>query len=312
MAGEYDLDALKSRLRLSTYVQRKVKLSPGKGDRFGLCPFHSEKSPSFTVNDAKGFFHCFGCGAHGDLLDWWQKVDGLTFAEARDRLLREAGATSMSPAPSPPRRQDGEDVARKQAEARAIWQASRPVGGTLAETYLTEVRRIGVALPPCLRFHPELAHRRDAPATFPALIAAVTDDAGELVAIQRTFLKPDGLGKAPIDSPKRGLGPVGRGAVRLAPAGEVLGVAEGIETGLSAMELFRVPVWCALGSNLARITLPPSIRYVVVFADRGNAGEAAAEKARDAFHAQRRLVSVRFPSRGDDFNDELRRLRGGD
>lgn len=65
----------------------------------------------------------------------------------------------------------------------------------------------------------------------------------------------------------------------LAPVGPVIGLAEGIETGLSAMDLFRVPVWCALGSNLARIVLPAGARNVAIFADRGEAGERAAATA---------------------------------
>jgi hypothetical protein len=109
--------------------------------------------------------------------------------------------------------------------------------------------------------------------------------------------------------PKMALGPVSRGAVCLAQAGSVLGIAEGVETGLSAMELFRLPVWCALGSNLARVVMPKVVRNVVIFADHGRVGEAAAAKARDTFREQQRKVSVRFSQSGSDFNDELREIR---
>ncbi len=306
-----DLADLKARVRLSPHVSRRVKLAGSRGgDLFGCCPFHDERTPSFSVNDAKGFFHCFGCGAHGDVLDWWQKAEGLSFTDAVERLKREAGEVDRMPPASRPKARDAE-MARKQAEARAIWEATQPIGGTFAETYLREARRIGIELPACLRFHPGLRPDPREATTWPALVAIVTDRAGDLVAIQRTFLRPDGGGKAPIERPKRALGPVGLGAVRLAPATSIVGLAEGIETGLSAMELFRIPVWCALGSNLARLSLPQSVRQVAIFADRGAAGEAAADRAAALFRGERRRVAVRFSPSGNDWNDHLRALRDG-
>jgi len=304
-----DLEYLKSRVRLSDFVGRRVKLSPGKGDRFGLCPFHAEKTGSFSVNDRKGFYHCFGCGDHGDVLDWWQRIEGMTFAEAVERLRREAGAQQIV-SESEPRDGDGAATAKRQAHARSIWEAARPIAGTVAEAYLREARKIRCELPDSLRFHPGLRFNPMEPAELPAMIAAVTNLAGGLVAIQRTFLEPDGSGKATIESPKRSLGPIGRGAVCLAPAENVTGIAEGVETGLSAIELFHVPVWCALGSNLARIMLPRWVRFVAIFADHGAAGAEAADKASEAMHAQGRKVTVRVPSIGKDFNDELKARHG--
>lgn len=302
--SKFELDHLKSRLRLSELIERRVTLSHGNGDRFGLCPFHDEKTPSFSVNDRKGFFHCFGCGAHGDILDWWQRIDGMSFPEAAERLRREAGARPLQePDGTPLPDRDG---ARREVRARAIWNEARPIGGTLAETYLLQARKIGCALPDCLRFHPALRFNPIEPDTLPAMVAAVTNLAGAVVAVQRTFLAPDGNGKAAIDNPKRSLGSIARGAVCLAPAGPVVGLAEGIETGLSAMELFNVPVWCALGSNLAGVLLPRAVHHVAIFADRGVAGEAAAEKARETLRLQGRKVTVRLPAIGKDFNDELK------
>ena len=62
------LDELRGRLTLSDLVGRRVALKRAGREFTGLCPFHNEKTPSFTVNDRKGFFHCFGCGAHGDAI----------------------------------------------------------------------------------------------------------------------------------------------------------------------------------------------------------------------------------------------------
>jgi DNA primase len=312
MSGKSDdFGALKERVRLSDHVSRRLKLSKNGPDRWGLCPFHSEKSPSFSVNDAKGFYHCFGCGAHGDILDWWQRIEGLSFDQAAERLRREAEGPRPSPQLSDIAPDPDSETLRKQVEARAIWEASRPVIGTIAEIYLREARGISLSPPACLRFHPRLAVGPRDLGEAPAMVAAVTDLAGRVVAIQRTFLLEDGGGKARFERPKRALGPVGQGAVCLGPAGAVIGIAEGVETGLSAMEMFCVPVWCALGSNLSRIALPPVVRNVALFADRGEAGERAAAIARRAFHEQGRKVVVRFAQRGKDFNDELKARRHG-
>lgn len=308
-----DFAALKARIRLSDHVRLRVKLARKGPDWFGCCPFHPEKSASFTVNDAKGFFHCFGCNAHGDILDWLQKGEGLSFNDARDRLRNEAGSAPIRDEPKRLARSElDEDARRKQREGRAIWKAAQTISGTIAEAYLRGPRCIRLErLPDALRFHPALQPDPRNAETFPAMIAGVTNGGGELVAIQRTFLAPDGSGKAAISASKRSLGPVGLGCVKLGASSAILGVAEGVETALSAMELFRLPVWCALGSNLARIELPKPVRQVVIFADRGRVGELAAWKARQVYRSQGRKVAVRFPEIGDDFNDELRARRNG-
>ena len=238
------------RVRLSEHVGRRVKLTKRGPDWWGLCVFHNEKTSSFSVNDAKGFYHCFGCGAHGDVLDWWRLVEGLTFDEALERLRREAGEPSTNSLGDRQRR-DG-DVERKQADARAIWRATLPIVGTIAETYLRHARCVGLTLPDCLRFHPALAIGPRELGEAPALVAAVTTWAALSLQFRRNVsCRKLNLRGRRQSMAERALGPVGQGAVCLAPAGIVTGLAKGIETGLSAMELFRLPVWCVLGSNLA-------------------------------------------------------------
>ena len=85
------LDELKHRFTLSDVVGRQVKLVRHGREHTGLCPFHNEKTPSFTVNDQKGFYHCFGCGAHGSVLDFVMGTQGLEFMEAVEMLAGEAG-----------------------------------------------------------------------------------------------------------------------------------------------------------------------------------------------------------------------------
>ena len=77
---------LLNRVDIVDVVSRYVKLKKGGANFTGLCPFHNEKSPSFSVSPAKQFYHCFGCGAHGTALGFLMEYDHLDFVEAVERL----------------------------------------------------------------------------------------------------------------------------------------------------------------------------------------------------------------------------------
>src|SRR6476620_5871630 len=85
------LDEVRSRVSLADLVGRRVRLTRRGREQGGLCPFHNEKTPSFYVVEDKGFFHCFGCGAHGDAIGFLMRADNLDFIEAVERLAGEAG-----------------------------------------------------------------------------------------------------------------------------------------------------------------------------------------------------------------------------
>ncbi|MDP6786945.1 MAG: DNA primase [Rhodospirillales bacterium] len=85
------LDELRTRVGLADVIGRRVRLTRKGREHLGLCPFHKEKTPSFTVNEEKGFYHCFGCGEHGSAIDFVMKTEGLSFPEAVERLAAEAG-----------------------------------------------------------------------------------------------------------------------------------------------------------------------------------------------------------------------------
>jgi len=85
------LEELRNRLNLASLIGRKVRLVKRGREYSGLCPFHNEKSPSFTVNEEKGFYHCFGCGAHGDAVSFEMQASHLSFPEAVERLAAEVG-----------------------------------------------------------------------------------------------------------------------------------------------------------------------------------------------------------------------------
>jgi len=101
------IQTLKQRLNIVDVVRRYVSLRPGGGRQMGLCPFHQEKTPSFSVNEAEGFFYCFGCQAGGDVIDFYQRVNGLEFKDALTQLAAEAGIelTAFKPDPEYDERQ---------------------------------------------------------------------------------------------------------------------------------------------------------------------------------------------------------------
>lgn len=135
------LDALRARITLSAVIGRSVRLQKAGREFRACCPFHDEKSPSFYVNDAKGFYHCFGCQAHGDAIRWLTDHQGLAFMDAVKELASEAGMEV--PAPDHRAAQQAEKRASLNdvTEAAQAWFEDnlRSAGGAEARGYL--VRR---------------------------------------------------------------------------------------------------------------------------------------------------------------------------
>ncbi|TVV72763.1 DUF7146 domain-containing protein [Sphingomonas solaris] len=255
------------------------------------CPAHADRSPSLSVRPGRTrlLFHCFaGC-------------DTTDVLRALARLNLPAGGIISSPPRS------ALDKDRRAGAAVRLWSEARPLGGTIADTYLHERSVPGSSE---LRFHPRTPQGR-APLTrfVPAMIAAVRDEAG-LVAIHRTFLASDGHGLATRQPSRAALGLLGSGLVRLAPASDLLGLAEGIETALSASALFGVPCWAALGTErFQRITLPASIDRIILFLDNDAGGRRAEVLAREHLRHMP-MLEARYPERpGEDWNDVIRRVR---
>ncbi len=87
-------DEIKNRLKISEIISKKITLNKkGENNFLALCPFHNEKTPSFSVQDDKGFYHCFGCGKHGDIFNFVMEIDNLDFKEALKYLSGQAGIT---------------------------------------------------------------------------------------------------------------------------------------------------------------------------------------------------------------------------
>ena len=131
---------LRSRVPLSSLVQKRVKLVK-KGNRMnGLCPFHNEKTPSFYVNDDDGFYHCFGCQASGDAITYLREQDGMSFMEAVRHLADIAGVEVPNTlAPDPARSQQrAETMDILEASARYFSHHLNSPDGTAARTYLDQ------------------------------------------------------------------------------------------------------------------------------------------------------------------------------
>ncbi len=93
------LDEIRARLPVSQVVGRRVRLRRQGREFIGLSPFNAEKTPSFTVNDQKGFYHCFSSGKHGDIFRFLTDTEGVSFPEAVERLAQEAGVPLPAPDP---------------------------------------------------------------------------------------------------------------------------------------------------------------------------------------------------------------------
>ncbi len=220
------------------------------------CPSHDDgKTPALKISDdprkSDGIdLHCFGgCFwetvkrdlARGGLLEAFEPKGGKPWPKLK------------FPGQEPPAPQDDS----RQEVATEIWQATEPIENTLAGTYLGS-RGLLPPWPIWLRYHGALKHS-PTNLRFPALVAGVTNGDGKFIAVHRTYLKLDGSGKAAVSAPKMALGSLQDGAVRLGRAGKVLGLAEGIETALSAQQLFELPVWAVLGGLLCR-----SVSFVTI------------------------------------------------
>jgi len=123
--GDDTLETIRERTDIVTLVSSYLQLKRSGSNHFGLCPFHSEKSPSFSVSEARQSYHCFGCGEGGDVFAFLMKMEGLSFPEAARRLAEQAGVEIPEEAPDPQadqRRREKERLWRINAAAHDYYQ----------------------------------------------------------------------------------------------------------------------------------------------------------------------------------------------
>ncbi len=267
-----------------------------------------------TGKGAAGKWTDSATGQHGDLLDVIREALGLV--DFKD-LAEEARRFLAIPHPEPEKTRTPTDntssVASGSPEAsRRLFAMAQPIRGTLAEIYLNGWAITSLSGTAALRFHPRCYYRPDdhSPTDIrPALVAAVTDLSGQQTGAHRTWLAPDGSGKAPVETPRRAMGDLLGHAVRFGTADEVLAAGEGIETVLSPRQVLpRMPMLAALSAaHLAAILFPPSLRRLYVVRDRDPAGNGA----RDGLATRAASLGIEAMSltpREGDFNDDLRRF----
>ena len=278
----------------------------------GPCPICHDGTDRFRFDDkeGRGTYYCNQCGA-GDGATLATKFTGQSFKEVMNRIDAILGATSFKPECTVSR--TGED--KKPADFWRLWSLGKPV--TSQDTAGRYLKSRGLVVPDggSLRF--VARGYAGAGDVHPMMVALLMDPDGQPVQLHRTFLRPDGSGKAAIRAPRRFLsGPVPAGAATRLYRYETgpLGIAEGIETAIAAAMLHDMPVWAALDAGkLAKWQPPAQCASVVVFADNDAHGKGtdAAEVLRERLTAAGFQVTVKVPKRvGEDWNDMLlRRIR---
>jgi hypothetical protein len=274
------IEDIRRRTSLVSLVGRTVKLRRSGRGWNGLCPFHKEKTPSFTVSDERGFYHCFGCAAHGDVFEWMMQAHGLSFREAIEQLaageLPKGGGRIERREVERPHHHD---VVGSATVGRWIWNSAGPARGEIVEAWLRSrgldpLVELAPGFAPIdrLRFHPRCpvvpwkAYQgpEDAWLTAPAMVAPISDAAGAVWGVHCTYLRADGRDKAALpkaqgkERPTRKMwGALGGHAVWLTPPGEGDGlplvVGEGIETVWAYAQSIGTPCRAAAALSLQNL-----------------------------------------------------------
>jgi hypothetical protein len=283
------------------WIVGDVRNAAGRSMFVRLLP--SPKGPPGKWTDA-------ATGEHGDLLDIIRESLGLL--DFKD-VANEARAFLAIPEAKTDRHarltRDPAPTGSTEAARRLVAMAM-PINGTLVETYLrgrgiTTLHGTGA-----LRFHPRCYYRPDdhrPTETWPAMIASVTDLHGRLTGAHRTWLAPDGTGKAPVDTPRRAIGDLLGHAVRFGVPSGVMAAGEGIETTLSLRcGMPDMAMAAALSAaHLAATLFPPSLRRLYVIRDDDPAGDGA----RDTLigrAAEAGIEAIVLSPTMEDFNEDLR------
>jgi len=248
-------------------------------------------------------------GEHGDLLDLIRLSLGsadfrAATDEARSFLGRPAEGRFSPPFPRPP--------SNSRKAACRLFAASRPIAGTVVETYLRNRGITDLRETAALRFHPRCYHRSSDHAPIevrPAMIAVVTALDGTPTGVLRTWLASGGSGKAPVAVPRRALGDLLGHAVRFGTTVDTMAAGEGIETMLSLrMALPRLPMVAALSAaHLAALVFGPGPRRLYIAVDADPAGLRARDVLTERASAAGIEAIPLSPTLGD-FNDDLRHL----
>jgi len=279
--------------------------------KHGPCPVCQQGKDRFRFDDkaGRGSWICSTCGA-GDGFALAMKINGWDFKEVAERV---EGVVGKIPQAAPAKERS--EQALKDAMNR-LWTTSiRVQSGDIVDRYLTGRGILLDQWPVSLRRLDQCRYQGDGEPTWhPAMIAKVQGLDGKPVTLHRTYL--DELGrKADVASPRRLMpGKIDKGcAIRLAEAGPIMGIAEGIETALSASIIWSVPCWAAVSAGMLMAWEPPAeTKEIIIFGDNdpGFAGQSAAFGLAHKLSARGLKVRVEMPTdAGLDWNDVLQAER---
>lgn len=264
------------------------------------CP-HCGGKDRFTFDDKHGGgdYFCRQCGA-GTGLHLIMKCKSVDFPLA---LKMVAGFTGTQPERGFVENSNTAELPKIKNALNKLWSESEPLKGS--DPVSQYLRSRGIMLTPeNVRYCPQ-CYESETKKKYPAMVARVHGADGLPVSIHRTYL---------ADIPKKkkvmpGVKKLNGAAIRLMPPGEVLGISEGIETALSAAQLYTVPVWAAMGTSTLETWLPPEgSRKIIIFGDHDSsyAGQAAAYRLAHKLYLADCIVSVEIPDISGDWNDILR------
>jgi len=275
--------------------------------KHGPCPLCQGKD-RFRLAPEKSGYICGQCGA-GDYISLVQKYFNIDFNEALEKVSVILGSVGIDTI----KRQS---VASIRYNLNNLWKKSKALTETdLACKYLKS-RKLNVTSAlikavKALRFNPK-CYESDSKTEIPAMVALVTGQSGKPVSVHRTYLDTQG-NKAAIANPRKMMphaGDLKGSAIRLLPpAGDLLGVAEGIETALACAQLHRIPTWSVINSSLMESWYPPEgVKRVVIFGDNdlSYTGQKSAYILANRLWGKKFKVSVEIPDLpGHDWADEL-------
>jgi putative DNA primase/helicase len=240
------------------------------------------------------------------------RFKGVDFKSAAELIEEHIGSAKVT-APAKPTKSETQRESDRREQMAALWTRAKPLTGEdLASRYLMARNIRPVSWPSSLRLIDDLPYweGEKTRTLYSALLAKFASPDGKSATLHRTYLVEPGR-KAPIEKPRMlmpGRIPAG-GAVRLMPATETMGIAEGIETALSASQLFGLPVWAALSAGaLVKWTPPKEAKCILIFGDNDEsfAGQNAAYSLAYRLKTEGFQAEVRMPSSlGSDWNDEL-------
>ena len=256
-----------------------------KPGRHVLCPVHGGTGNGFRVfkdvNETGGGC-CNTCGTFPDGLSLLEWATGARFKEVLADVAEVLGDPAAHvttkprtpPAAAKPTAQEDPGI---RLRLRSVYKSSKPIGAQDSEPARLYLKNRGLSLvPPMLRVHPGLwwlddDGERHGP--FPTLLSLVVDPEERGVTLHRIYLTPDGR-KAPVAAPKKLMSHpsdvnLHGAAIRLFPAGQVLGVAEGVETAIAVTEATGIPCWATISTTFLKTFVPPrGVQRVIVFADK--------------------------------------------